>query len=611
MPNGGKPASSVVNNRKTVLTSRWWVLGLIAALPGMIVVGALAVVLTLSVFTLDDGEVSPGEQAIGELQPQGAPQDALQGTKDLTDFSSRPTVRWLDRYINGYTMHVLGFTLWQALLSTLISLLVGLLCALRLLCFTKRRRELLGDALLLCFVLPPLIVVFGVIALFGYNGIVNKVALELFSFRAIEGIYGLRGIVLAHVFFNAPFATYLFLQRFEELGQLPFRLASELRLSFTQVLRHVILPSLRPMIGASGALIFSLCLTSFTIVLLLGGGPRATTLPLAIFESIRVDFDPFRAAVLSCIQVALSFCALLLCAPKRITRVLPFARRESTSVAAGVYASVVELLSARLLPAWFKIFCDIFLVILLLVPIYVVVGASLQGASILGEKIFYHALFVSVALGLASSIVSCLLAVSLLWSVREGVFLQKYKRTRSCFRKFLPEFMLAIGAYPLLAVPPIVVATGLFLLLRGSAAYQSAPVACAFIALVLINSLVSLPIVLRFFAESLYALARNYSHLWMSLKIRPSTRFMAIDFPSIRSSISAVLACAFCLSLSDLSAIALFGRDEITTLPYLSYLLMGRYRWHEAGFCLATLVLMYFLLFRFFGRGLSMSDRYA
>ena len=46
--------------------------------------------------------------------------------------------------------------------------------------------------------------------------------------------------------------------------------------------------------GVAG-LIFMLCMTSFTIVLTLGGGPAATTLEVAIYQSLRFDFDPARS----------------------------------------------------------------------------------------------------------------------------------------------------------------------------------------------------------------------------------------------------------------------------------------------------------------------------
>ncbi len=46
-------------------------------------------------------------------------------------------------------------------------------------------------------------------------------------------------------------------------------------------------------------IVFLLCATSFTLVLTLGGGPSATTLEVAIYQALKLDFDPPRAVALA------------------------------------------------------------------------------------------------------------------------------------------------------------------------------------------------------------------------------------------------------------------------------------------------------------------------
>ncbi|TIW01612.1 MAG: thiamine/thiamine pyrophosphate ABC transporter permease ThiP, partial [Mesorhizobium sp.] len=58
-------------------------------------------------------------------------------------------------------------------------------------------------------------------------------------------------------------------------------------------------PVLRAAMPGVAGLVFMLCITSFTIVLTLGGGPAATTLEVAIYQALRFDFDPARAVVLT------------------------------------------------------------------------------------------------------------------------------------------------------------------------------------------------------------------------------------------------------------------------------------------------------------------------
>ena len=62
---------------------------------------------------------------------------------------------------------------------------------------------------------------------------------------------------------------------------------------------------LRELAPGAFLLVFLICLTSFAVALALGGGPRATTVELAIYQAFRFDFDMGRAAALALLQFAL------------------------------------------------------------------------------------------------------------------------------------------------------------------------------------------------------------------------------------------------------------------------------------------------------------------
>ena len=64
-------------------------------------------------------------------------------------------------------------------------------------------------------------------------------------------------------------------------------------------------------------LVFMLCLTSFAVVLTLGGGPKSTTLEVAIYQSLRFDFEPTRAVVLALLQLCLCLLVAGPCLLKR------------------------------------------------------------------------------------------------------------------------------------------------------------------------------------------------------------------------------------------------------------------------------------------------------
>ena len=72
------------------------------------------------------------------------------------------------------------------------------------------RRQFRGRGLLVTllgapFLLPVIVAVLGLLAVFGRNGVLNGV-LDALGLPAVS-IYGFHGVVLAHVFFNLPLVT--------------------------------------------------------------------------------------------------------------------------------------------------------------------------------------------------------------------------------------------------------------------------------------------------------------------------------------------------------------------------------------------------------------------
>jgi thiamine transport system permease protein len=153
--------------------------------------------------------------------------------------------------------------------------------------------------------LPAIVAALGVLSLLGRAGYLAD-ALSFLTGQTWPGIYGLSGILVAHVFFNLPLATRLFLQALETVPADQWRVASQLGMGAVPVFRLIEWPVLRSALPGIAGLVFMLCVTSFTIVLTLGGGPRASTLEVGIYQALRFDFDPARAVALTLIQIALT-----------------------------------------------------------------------------------------------------------------------------------------------------------------------------------------------------------------------------------------------------------------------------------------------------------------
>ena len=165
----------------------------------------------------------------------------------------------------------LRFTVLQAGLSALLSVALAVPVAKAL-----ARRRFAGRGALIAllgapFLLPVVVAILGLLAVFGRQGPVND-ALALVGLPRLS-IFGLQGVLLAHVFLNLPFAVRMILQGWQAIPAERLRLAATLGLPPSAMLRHLESPMLMRVVPGALLVIFLLCLGSFVVALILGGGP--------------------------------------------------------------------------------------------------------------------------------------------------------------------------------------------------------------------------------------------------------------------------------------------------------------------------------------------------
>ncbi|MGA0714776.1 MAG: thiamine/thiamine pyrophosphate ABC transporter permease ThiP, partial [Gemmobacter sp.] len=204
------------------------------------------------------------------------------------------------------------FTLVQAAISAVVSVALAVPVARAL---ARRRfagRAAFVTALGAPFLMPVIVAVLGLVAVFGQRGALNAF-LGALGLPAVD-VYGLGGVVLAHVFLNLPLAVRMILHGWQAIPAERLRLAASLGFGARDVARHLERPMLRAVLPGALLAIFLVCLGSFAVALILGGGPRATTVELAIYQAVRFDFDLGRAALLALVQAGLCAAGALLAA---------------------------------------------------------------------------------------------------------------------------------------------------------------------------------------------------------------------------------------------------------------------------------------------------------
>ncbi|NMB87299.1 MAG: iron ABC transporter permease [Chloroflexi bacterium] len=199
----------------------------------------------------------------------------------------------------------LGFTFWQAGLSTLLTLLVGLPAAYLFSRFVFPGKQLLRVVVTLPFILPTVVVAAGFNALLGPRGWVNLGLMALFDLSSppVQMMNTLGAILLAHVFYNTSVIIRVVSTAW---SQLDVRLENAARVLGASPLRaffEVTFPLLRPAIFSAALLVFLFDFTSFGVILLLGG-PAYRTIEVEIYIQALQMLNLPLAGLLSAIQLA-------------------------------------------------------------------------------------------------------------------------------------------------------------------------------------------------------------------------------------------------------------------------------------------------------------------
>ena len=451
----------------------------------------------------------------------------------------------------GYLIYI---TTLQATLSTILSLLVGTALAWALNRLQFPGRGLLVGLFASAIVTPGLVVAFGLLSVWGRAGWLGALNVPIF---------GLGGVVAAHLILDGAFAARILLARLDAIPDA--RLKTGQSLALPAWTRFVVIdwPAMRGTLPGLAAIIFLLAFTSFPIVLLLGGGPAVQTIEIAIYSAVRLDFDLALAVRLALIQIAI--CAAIILASAALAPISTSLDRPSTP-------RWRDAASAQRL-AWIVLaLC----VVGFAAPLLATLLDGIAGVGdVLRQPSFWNAVATSLWIGATSALVTLVLGLTLAAS-----------RATSSSR--LGRTLLGMPAYAYLAVPAVTLALGAFILVRdlGIGAGPAAPWV-----VIIANALLSLPFAMATLAPPFEAIARSRGRLIRSLSLSGTRQFLAIEWPLIARDAGLVVALSFCFSLGDLGVIALFGTQDFTTLPLLMVRALGAYRANDAA-AIAALMLV-------------------
>jgi thiamine transport system permease protein len=319
-------------------------------------------------------------------------------------------------------------------------------------------------------------------------------------------------------------------------------------------------------------------------VLTLGGGPAASTIEVAIYQAVRFEFDLGRAVELALLQVVL--CGLLVGIGQRFARPVPLTPtaqrpqdRPDTTSPIGRLADAVVLAAAAAF---------------VLLPVVSVILAGLTGpvAAVLADASLWAAVARSLLVALGAGLLSLALGWALLLTTRELRLRRHLPR---------PATALETGASLTLVVPPLVIGTGLYVVLSRI----TDVFALGLLLVILVNGVMALPYVIRTLGPPMMRVAEQHDRLCASLGLAGWSRFRLVEWPLLRRPVGMALALAAALAIGDLGVIAFFGTPETTTLPLLLYQRIGAYQLDAAAVTALVLLALCLALFAAIERGVG------
>jgi thiamine transport system permease protein len=480
------------------------------------------------------------------------------------------------------TRGVLGFTFWQAALSTALTLLVGLPGAYLVARFRFRGRSLLLALTAIPFVMPTLVVAAAFNALIGPSGWLNLGLMRLLSLAQppLELTNSLAAILLAHVFYNATIVIRMVGDFWSHLDPRLGQAAQVLGAGRWQVLTRVTLPLLLPAITAAALLVFLFCFTSFGVILILGG-PQFATLEVEIYHQTVGLFNLPAAATLSLLQLA---CTLAMTVAysrltARLTRPLslrpqaytqqPFATWQSKLAA----ALIVTLLGMLLLSP---------LAALALRSVTRVEAARGQPPQITGLSLnYYRELAVNrrdsafyapptTAIALSFGYAAATVLLSLALGLPTAWLLARSRQTAG--------FAAVAGKLldPLLMLPLGTSAVTLGLGFIVALDHPPLDLRASPLLIPLAHTLVAFPFVVRSLAPALYSIRPSLHGAAALLGASPLQTALRLDLPLVGRAVIVAAAFAFTISLGEFGATALIARPEYPTIPVAIYRFLTR-----------------------------------
>jgi thiamine transport system permease protein len=453
-------------------------------------------------------------------------------------------------------LSTLGFTFYQATLSTILTFILGFPSAVLFSRFSFRGKPLLRALTAVPFMLPTVVVASCFNALMGNHGWLSFLFAP--EFTSSKPFYFLL-ILLAHIFYNTTIVIRIVGNALSRLDPKLEQSARSLGADTFRVWKNITLPLLRPALLAAALLVFMFDFTSFGVILLLGGS-NFSTLEVEIYLRVLKLPNLPLAALLSIVQLSFTLIFSIL-----YTRTIS---QVTTQTAPRFSIShPPKTINEKIFTIILSILLSIFFILpLISLPVRsftrLEADRGQRGEVQYGFTTdYYQELFINRngslfyvppiqaarnSLGYAS------LTVFLSLALGYPAAYALAKPTR--LEKILdPLIMLPLGASAVMLGLGFIISFG-----RSLASPWFVPLA---------HTLVALPFVIRTLQPALASIPERLRQAASTLGASPFRVWKTVDFPILSRATLSAATFAFTVSLGEFGATLLLTRPEYPTIP--------------------------------------------
>lgn len=471
----------------------------------------------------------------------------------------------INTFCDAYTWRLLAFTVWESLLSAVISVSLAIPFSVFFSKYSFFGRKAILTASDVAFALPAILCVLGYVIFYGNNGILNNILISLGLIEdKIKFLYSFPSVIMAHVYLNFPVAFSLITSALSGMDEKEEMASKLLGKSNFYTFIRITIPKVKGTIISAFILIFLFCFPSFLIVMSLGGSPKYYTIEAEIYRRTYTDVNTVSSSSLALFSFIIMSFLLLVSGYGReekkasrskriIKKAKGWKRLEAFVLSCLIFLFLAPPLLSIVYRAFFtkdgsftlKAWIDI-------------ASSSPTGAGTGMEAIL-------------NSLLIAFLSSSLAVSLSTAISISAVRR-KSRIIPLLTSLPMAAGS----------VSLGLgFAFLSTRLPYKS--IYISYILVILAHLVVVMPFTVRTIMPGAKRIPNTLPLASMCLGKGCYSSYRKVEKPMLKSYRRRAFAFAFALSLGEVNATMALAEGKVTTLPILIYKMINQYNYQGAS----------------------------